>query len=210
MRAKEIEDLISSQGSDDLPTFGGKFEGGIHCQQVPDEIAPCIMAILESGEEIRSYLEIGVAAGGTTFLFDHFFQLERVILVDDNKHHKAGLRPGILKGLQNRPGLHFREFIGKSCDEDVLEKVRPNAQFDVVFIDGDHLYPGVKLDTVLYLPFLRRGGFLVLHDSAMPEWGVMRIVRELKADPEMEFVGEFISKVHPKPLGLALFRKVSA
>ena len=69
---QSIIDFILASGSDDLATFGGKHEGGIHCQQIPDELAPCILAILESGETINAYLEIGVAAGGTTFLVNHY------------------------------------------------------------------------------------------------------------------------------------------
>ena len=35
---KEIEDM----GSDNVTVFGGKFEGGINLQQIPDEIAPAV------------------------------------------------------------------------------------------------------------------------------------------------------------------------
>lgn len=199
--SKNIEEFVLAAGSDDLPTFGGSFQGGIHCQQVPDEIAPCIHAILESGLLIESYLEIGVAAGGTTFLFDHFFKPEIIVLVDDNKHHKAGLRSGILKDVRTH------EIIGRSADEAVVMAAGALAPYDIILIDGDHLYAGVKIDTMLYMPMLKPGGFLVLHDSALPEWGVARVVRELRADPLMEFVGEFVSAKHARPLGVALFRR---
>jgi cephalosporin hydroxylase len=200
---KEIENFVINAGSDDLPTFGGKYEGGIHCQQIPDETASCILAILESGEKIRSYLEIGVAAGGTTYLFNHFFDLKKTVLIDDNKHHKAKLRPEILQDII------YQEIIGRSDAESSIKMASDFAPFDLIMIDGDHLYTGVKLDVVLYLPFLRIGGFLILHDSVLEQWGVCRIVRELKNDSNMEFIGEYISKQHPKPCGVALFRKVS-
>lgn len=198
---ENIEQFVLAAGSDDLPTFGGKFEGGIHCQQVPDEIAPCIHAIVESGIGIRAYLEIGVAAGGTAFLFDHFLKPSVLVLVDDNKHPKAGLRPDILKHVP------AREIIGRSADEATVAAAAAFSPYDVIVIDGDHLYAGVKIDTLLYLPMLRPGGFLVLHDSALPEWGVARVVREFKNDPLMEFVAEFVSREHPRPLGVALFRR---
>lgn len=197
---KNIEQFIIDAGSDDLPTFGGSFQGGIHCQQIADELAPCIRAIIESGIKVRSYLEIGVAAGGTTFLFDHFFKPENMVLVDDNKHHKAGLRPDILKHVP------AHEIIGRSADESSVAAAAALAPYDVIVIDGDHLYTGVKIDTLLYLPMLRKGGFLVLHDSALPEWGVERVVRELKLDPSVEFIGEYVSSNHTRPLGVALFR----
>jgi cephalosporin hydroxylase len=198
---KKIEDFILAAGSDDLATFGGSFEGGIHCQQIPDEIAPCIHKILESGVKVRNYIEIGVAAGGTAFLFDHFFNPDLLVLVDDNRHHKAGLRPDILKDVPTH------EIVGRSDDEVSVAAAAALAPYDVVVIDGDHLYPGVKIDTLLYLPMLRTGGFLVLHDSAMAEWGVARVVRELRTDPDMEMVAEWWSQTQPKPLGVALFRR---
>jgi len=195
-----IEKFIEDAGSDDLGVFGGTYEGGIHCQQVPDEIASCIHVILESEESIKSYLEIGVAAGGTTFLFNRFFHPEQIILIDDNKHYKAKLRVDILKNMK------YTEIIGNSQDEESVRQVSAFAPFDIILIDGDHSYAGMKLDTILYLPYLRVGGFLILHDSALLECGGVRVVRELKADKGMEFIGEYISKKH-KPCGIALFRR---
>jgi len=126
-----------------------------------------------------------------------------MVLVDDNKHHKAGLRPDILK---HAPAF---EIIGRSADESSIAAAAALSPYDVIVIDGDHLYAGVKIDTLLYLPMLRPGGFLVLHDSTLAEWGVARVVRELKSDPDMEFVAEFVSKKHPRPLGVALFRRLA-
>ncbi|MCD6329037.1 MAG: class I SAM-dependent methyltransferase [Candidatus Cloacimonetes bacterium] len=197
---KEIEDFIINAGSDDLPTFGGKYEGGIHCQQIPDEIASYILAILKFKQKIESYLEIGVAAGGTTYLFNHFFSLKKIVLIDDNKHHKAKLRPEVLRDVT------YQEIIGRSETESSVETVSKVAPFDLIMIDGDHSYPGVKLDTVLYMPLLNPGGFLIYHDSNKV-WGVQRVVRELKNDSSMEFIDEYISKQHPRPCGIALFRK---
>ncbi len=196
---EKIEQFIIDAGSDDLPTFGGKFEGGIHCQQIPDELAPCILAILESGKEIKSYLEIGVAAGGTTFLITHFFKPEKIVLIDDNHHHKAHLRLDILKDVKRE------EIIGNSREQSVMEKL--SGSFDLIIIDGDHLYEGVKADVTNYLPWLSDDGFLMLHDSALTQWGVPRVVNELKTDDNMNFIGEYVTAKHPTPCGIALFRK---
>jgi len=195
---EKIEQFVVDAGSDDLGTFGGKFEGGIHIQQIPDEIAPCILKILESGGA-KSYLEIGVAAGGTTYLFNHFFHPE-ITIIDDNKHHKAKFRKTVLKGVERK------ELIGRSDDENIL-KTASESTYDIILIDGDHLYPGVKLDTIFYKPLLNPGGFLIYHDSLMKEWGVQRIVKELKTDESMEFISEYTSKKH-SPLGVALFRRI--
>lgn len=199
---KSIEQFIIEKGSDDLNTFGGDFEGGIHLQQVPDEIAACIEMIMKSKEDIRSYLEIGVAAGGTTYLFNHFFNLEKIVLVDDNRHHKAKLRATILQDVSRF------EFIGRSDEERIINATTERAPFDIVMVDGDHSYKGVGFDVNTYLPFLRTGGFLILHDSAIPEWGVMQATNELKDDDSLEFIDEYLTKQGIRPLGLAVFKKV--
>ena len=64
---KEIKQFILDAGSDHVPTFGGKFEGGIQAQQRAEEFAPCLKAIIDSGQVIESYLEIGSAAGDLLF-----------------------------------------------------------------------------------------------------------------------------------------------
>jgi cephalosporin hydroxylase len=197
LTVEEIERFIIDAGSDHVPTFGGSFEGGIQCQQVPDELAPCIRAILDSEKDISSYLEIGVAAGGTTFLIDHFFKPGKIVLIDDNRHPKAHVRAYILDGIERQ------EIVGRSQDQGTIDQAA--GAYDLVTIDGDHSYEGVKADVDNYSPMLTSGGFLALHDSALPDWGVIQIVGELKGDPRFEFVGEFIGK---GPMcGVALFRR---
>jgi predicted O-methyltransferase YrrM len=203
---EEIENAIREAGSDSISVFGGKFEGGVNCQITPDELAGCLKAIIDSGQRIVSYLEIGVAAGGTTAMVNMFFKPDNIVLVDDNKHSKAPLRPQVLQGIDAR---RITEIIGRSDDESSVAEADALGPYDLILIDGDHLYPGVKLDTVLYSPMLDKGGFLMFHDSAMAEWGVVRIVRELKKDHGFEFIGEYISTSIPRPLGTALFRRVS-
>ena len=200
---QEIEQFIFNAGSDHVPTFGGQnIPGSIQCQQVPDELAPCILKILESGEMIKNYLEIGVAAGGTTSIINHFFAPEKIVLIDDNHHPKAHVRGYILTGLP------FTEIIGQSQSTIVLAALQEmGLTFDMVMVDGGHGYEEVKADVKNYRDYLRNGGFLLLHDSALPEWGVMPVVEELKKDKGFEFVEEYKSNVIA-PLGLALFRKV--
>jgi predicted O-methyltransferase YrrM len=203
---QEIENFVIEAGSDSLITFGGKFEGGIHCQQVSDEITPFIHDLLSSNIHIRclpTYLEVGVSAGGNVFLMNHFLHPEKIVLIDDNKHRKTGLRSEILRGI------NYHEIIGHSAAEETinaLELLMDGGKFDLIVLDADHSYISVKLETVLYFPFLKIGGILFLHDSVYASGQVDRVVRELKKDSRMEFIKEYISAHHP--LGIALFRKV--
>jgi len=195
----EIEQFILDAGSDNLGIFGGKYEGGIHSQQISDELAPCILTILESGQIIKSYLEIGVAAGGTTYLIDHFFKPGKIILIDNNKHPKAGLRAEVLKGIE------YTELIGNSHDVEIIK--RATGPFDLIILDGDHSYEGLIADMENYLLTLNAGGFLIIHDSVFAEFNVRRVVQEIRDNAILEFIGEYISQKHPAPCGIALFRK---
>jgi predicted O-methyltransferase YrrM len=200
---QEIEEYVLNAGSDHLGTFGGRHEGGIQLQQIADEIAPCIYHMLESGEEIKNYLEIGSAAGGTVVLMNHFFHFENIVLVDDNKHPKAHVRPYILRDIKRQ------EIIGHSQAEGTIEVINSiKLAFDLILLDGNHTYPGVKQDADNYIPMLRPGGFVIFHDSALAEWGIGQVVRELKNDGRVKFVNDWRSRKHSPPCGVALFQKV--
>jgi predicted O-methyltransferase YrrM len=82
---------------------------------------------------------------------------------------------------------------------DVVEIVRATSEeaaiswtqpIDLIFIDGDHSYEGVKKDWDLFIPFISKFGVVVFHDSiwdleADPKWaradmGVPRFVDDLR------------------------------
>jgi predicted O-methyltransferase YrrM len=199
----EIENFILAAGSDDLPTFGGTYEGGCHCQQLYDEISPCIAYLLESGKEIKRYLEIGVAAGGTTYVLNHFFEFEKIVLIDDNKHHKSHLRSTILRNIQ------VCELIGRSGEQRIIDAAAARSPYDLILIDGDHRYEQVDQDSMNYFSMLNKNGYLIFHDSAIKGWGVKRVVSELKNDKSVKFINEYASKGNKvEACGLALFEKV--
>jgi hypothetical protein len=205
IKLSEIEKFIREAGSDDLGVFGGDKASGAYIQQVPEEFASFILTLLQIEDEaerpIQNYLEIGVAAGGTAFVLNHYFQFDNIVFVDDNKHPKAQFRPSVMAGID------YREFIGRSEESGIINKVSETGlYFDLIFIDGDHLYNAVRQDVINYLPFLREGGYLALHDSVLTAWGVPRLVAELKEDPGMVFVGEFAA-TSPPMCGVALFVK---
>lgn len=194
---EEIEKFILDSGSDSLDVFGGKYEGGVHVQQIPDELAPLILAILESGQSISSYLEVGVAAGGLTSIINHFFKPENITLIDENKHFKARYRADVLGKMKRN------EIIGNSHDPAIVE--RAAGSYDLIVLDADLSYEGTVREIFNYVPMLNKGGFLMLHDSVYSE-GVVRIVAELKETSIFEFIGEYVS-TKQQPCGVALFRK---
>lgn len=195
---EEIEKFITASGSDDLPTFGGSFIGGIYLQQVPSEMAACIKAIFDSGKEVKSYLEIGVAAGGTVFIINHFFKPSRIVLIDDNKHPKSKFRPAILQGIP------AEQVIGNSHEPRVIDSV--DGEFDLVVLDGDTGYEGTMADVINYASKITKGGFLILHDTANKGLGVCRAAEGLPRGNDFVLVGEWIAS-EGAACGVALFRK---
>lgn len=49
-------------------------------------------------------------------------------------------------------------------------KAAARERYDVIIIDGDHSYSGVRNDYQNYRPLLREGGFIIFDDYGVPEW----------------------------------------
>jgi predicted O-methyltransferase YrrM len=207
MTVEDIQDYVERMGTETSDDFGVTgVKGGVRTQQVPDEIGPCIYHLLNNGG-IRNYCEVGVAAGGTAYLFHHFFQPAKMVLIDDDRHPSAHRRPEVLAGIDRH------EIIGQSANWKTtadLEEYMDGEQFDLVFIDADHDYANCKRDSILYKQYVKVGGYLLFHDSCHPygEYGVGKVVAELKHDDRFELVEEYKSKTVEMPLGLALFRRI--
>jgi len=66
----------------------------------------------------------------------------------------------------------------RSFSRDVVDEVRKlSPSLDVLFIDGDHSYSGVKADWDAYKSFLKPGSIVIFHDYGWAE-GVRRVIYE--------------------------------
>lgn len=171
-RSKErahILDAILEAGSDNTQRFGGRFEGGYHIQQVPEELADVVMRL--RGRPYEHYLEIGAAAGGTARILRELLEIPHVYVIDDNKHPKHSLRATILPDAI--------EWIGSSQDAECARQLAEwNCKFDLVCIDGDHAYDAVRADLALAQKVLATGAVIILHDIAICE-GPKRVWDEI-------------------------------
>ncbi|MDA9711246.1 class I SAM-dependent methyltransferase [Luminiphilus sp.] len=63
--------------------------------------------------------------------------------------------------------------------------------FNLLVIDGDHTYEGVKFDFENYFPLLAPGGYVIFDDYNAPEWpGVQQFVdNDLQSYPGFEYLG---------------------
>jgi predicted O-methyltransferase YrrM len=106
--------------------------------------------------------ELGLFLGGTNLMLTHALPTVReVIGVDLHLRNKSQLR--YFGGSSHR-----QTYIeGRTCDDATLEKVSQalgGGTLDLLFIDADHSYDGVKQDFMHYRHFVRDGGIIAFHD----------------------------------------------
>ena len=61
--------------------------------------------------------------------------------------------------------------------KEAVEKIK--EPIELIFIDGDHSYEGVKLDFDLYFPKVIDGGIIAFHDTNNGHLGVQKLVEKL-------------------------------
>lgn len=133
-----------------------------------EEIVP-VLDLLRQNVSTGNFLEIGTQFGST------FYMLSKI---HPNKKISVDLVNGIHGGISfdavhNRnlflqarfPHIHMID--GNSRFESsirAVDEVLEGQLLDVLFIDGDHTYEGVKSDYLNYKHFVRTGGCIVFHD----------------------------------------------
>jgi predicted O-methyltransferase YrrM len=121
----------------------------------------------------HTILEIGTAEGGTLFILSRCAPPDATFIsLDLPAGTFGGGYPAWRGAVYQRlalPGQTVHLIRGDSHEESSLARVRSllaGSPVDVLFIDGDHSYEGVKRDFELYSPLVRPGGFIALHDIA--------------------------------------------
>jgi hypothetical protein len=225
MTKAEIEKWIVHEGGVCEEHFGGdpnaKPTLNISIQQRPGELAECIEYLLglkNSEEKIEYYAEIGACSGGTTFTMNKFLNFKELLIIDDGgaeasfyiTDRKDQLRGGILGTL---PRI---EIIGNSSDERVIKhaiNISQTQKYDLLFIDGDHTYDGVKSDTINYYEIVREGGYLLFHDTSHLS-GVMSWMSEINQYyPNLQLIKHFHlgdphTNYYSEGIGLTLYKKI--
>jgi FkbM family methyltransferase len=88
-------------------------------------------------------------------------------LITHAKVNKKNLLQNI--ELAKIPLDQFTLIEGFSTDDDVV-KAASKKLYDLLIIDGDHSYAGVKADFVNFAPYVKRGGYIIIDDDSTPEW----------------------------------------
>jgi len=162
--------------------------------QIKSEIITLSRIIQQSSPKV--ICEVGTASGGTLFLFSRITNSEKIISLDLPTNALGGGYPWKIPFFRSLGKKHLIQLIrSDSHSESTLAKVQSNLKghrIDLLFIDGDHTYQGVKQDFQMYSPLVRKGGIVVLHDIVMhdpPACEVDRFWKEIKQSyPYLEII----------------------
>ncbi|MFQ5929047.1 MAG: class I SAM-dependent methyltransferase [Acidobacteriota bacterium] len=163
--------------------------------QTPSEIEQLYLAVCDLRPQ--RVLEVGTARGGTLYLWTQAATDDAtVISVDLPAGHYSGSgypecrRPLYQAFARSQQKMHLLR--ADSHAPETLEQVRQilgGQPVDLLFIDGDHTYEGVKTDYIHYGPLVRPGGLIAFHDicrSPDPDTQVDRLWTQLRKRYEVE------------------------
>ena len=118
------------------------------------------------GDTVYGYIDIIKQNEGTLYAIDTF----QGSILDDgrdyqgSKYHFGSWNTNMYDSFQNRFYKYKNNLkVFKGFSHDIIPNL-PDDYFDLIFIDGDHRYEGVKKDIELCLPKMKKGGILCGHD----------------------------------------------
>ena len=163
-KCKSIEDYLNLLASFRYSVFNRTSQVLLWSMQRKSEIAKFCKIIVKIRP--KTVLEIGTANGGTLFLLTRFSTPKALILSIDlrgeKKSHRGTLYHSFAMDKQKIIYLERNSHETSTLLE--LKKRLKNRQIDVLFIDGDHTYEGVKKDFEMYSPLVKKNGIIAFHD----------------------------------------------
>ena len=137
------------------PTHLHQYDGGLRSWQWPVQFAPYLVWL--SGQDVRSYCEIGVHHGGTFIITLEYLarfggRVESALAVDIAAH------PNMVAYCAAE-GYELRQLDSHSPEAAALFEGR---SFDLAMIDGDHSEPGFAADFNLVRD---RSRIIAFHDA---------------------------------------------
>lgn len=123
-------------------------------QQKRMEWISVLRLINNSDTKKENILEIGACNGGTTYTLAHFCKTLTTI---------DYLNPAQFTLDEIKKKCDYTYHGRSSHDVETFNLVK-DKKYDVLFLDGDHTYQGVKQDFEMYSPLVNKGGIIIFHD----------------------------------------------
>ncbi|MEM9914736.1 MAG: class I SAM-dependent methyltransferase [Planctomycetota bacterium] len=201
---RDLESKLPSPASRFAVPFVFKGQGHfrkIKPKQNPTEIEAMYHTLCDL--KPQRVLEIGTARGGSLYLWSQAATDDATLVsVDLPGGDYGGAYPDCRTPFYQsfaRPEqtMHLhRADSHQPASLDLVKQDFGDQPIDYAFIDGDHLYEGVKQDFEMYGPLVRPGGLIGFHDTQprpqQPTIQVDRLWREIVErypDHTQEFVG---------------------
>ncbi len=134
----------------------------IRPSQLRSEITELLDLVVRRGPP-RAVLEVGTAGGGTLFLLTRATVSDAIIATIDVSSGERAVVYRAFATIQQRVEMIHADSHDPRT-RDFVTRLFGDRQLDVLFIDGDHSYEGVRRDFDLYSPLVRKGGMIALHD----------------------------------------------
>ncbi len=132
-----------------------------------------------TGRKPKRALEIGSFEGASAIWLLDFFSGLKITCVDTFSPGFDDVT-GEYEQRFDRNVLEYGNRViklkGKSTD--VLKSFSSRSKYDLIYIDGDHTYEGVKADIELAYPLLKAGGVMIFDDYNNTDFGVRQAVDE--------------------------------
>jgi hypothetical protein len=179
VKNKLLIDLgLNNECLEEQPSYLNQYYGkglGLRIWQYPNQFSKFLLFLSKYAKNINSYLEIGCRYGGTFITISEF-------IYKINPNIKKSIAIDLIDETENiklyRENRNFVEFKKQdSQSADFLDLLK-NNYFNLIFIDGDHSYEGVKNDGNLTRDYC---DIQVYHDISSDECpGVIQYWEEIK------------------------------
>lgn len=131
-----------------------RYDGGLRSWQWPNQFAPYLVYL--SGQNVQTYLEIGVHQGGTFIITVEYLKRFNPV------HSAVAMDAARSKQLTRYCEDSGYEYYVLDSHDHEARRVLGGRQFDLCLIDGDHSYEGFHADWTLVHT---RARLIALHDA---------------------------------------------
>jgi cephalosporin hydroxylase len=198
---QEADEASTCRAREDVFAFSTRYYG-VGPVQRPQEIFGLLALAEERGT--RTVCEIGSMDAGTSILFSRALRgVQQLCVLDLYVKNRWRLRRDAPEG-QTVKAIDGDSHHPRTVQR--LARALDGCWIDLLLIDGDHSFEGVRRDFLAYRRFVRHGGLIAFHDicdaapgSTAYVGGVPEFWRQVRRYyPAREFVSD------PEPSGLGI------